>query len=324
MAGQSMGFFKRVFMGFALIVVGVPALFLLWAFLNEVGANRHSWHQKMTVTVVTPQGSVSGSSVSKASVSFPPPVEWFPGMGNAQSGLKGEAVVVDLAEGKHLFALLRSANSVDYMQHIAKKVFAEVSGLERDVSVLERDEAKFYKAMKAYREAMSVPPDHYPLLVTFNDITDPSSVVEVDPYDLDAAFGLCADGSGLRDGDAPWRAAGMKSLRWQAWQASGLSREEFDKQYSAGVPFGQRVMESITPRDTSNDCHRLQPITIAITSEPRTKGKVEKVFGWIVKAQFIIPPSNQPRYVKDQTTEQKLMPSDFIDWKSLSVSSKRK
>jgi hypothetical protein len=40
-------------------------------------------------------------------------------------------------------------------------------------------------------------------------------------------------------------------------------------------------MESITPRDTSNDCHRLQPITIAITSERRTKGKVEKVLGWL-------------------------------------------
>ena len=70
--------------------------------------------------------------------------------------------------------------------------------------------------------------------------------------------------------------------------------------------------------------YRLKSITLEITDEPVTRGKVEKVLGWLPKAEFIIPPSQQPRYVKDQTVEQKLMPSDFIDWRTLKALRERK
>ena len=63
--------------------------------------------------------------------------------------------------------------------------------------------------------------------------------------------------------------------------------------------------------------YRLNGITLSLTKEPVTKGEVEKVLGWLPASNFIIPPEQQPRYVKDQTIEQKLMPSDFIDGSTL-------
>jgi hypothetical protein len=63
--------------------------------------------------------------------------------------------------------------------------------------------------------------------------------------------------------------------------------------------------------------YRLKSVTLEITDAPVTRGRVEKVLGWLINAEYIIPPSQQPYYAKDQTIEQKLMPSDFIDWRTL-------
>ena len=70
-----------------------------------------------------------------------------------------------------------------------------------------------------------------PLLVTFTDIHDPTSVRQVDPHHLAAAFG-----------------------------------PDFV----------------------------LKAITLEITNEAVTRGRVEKVLGWILSAEYIIPPAQQP------------------------------
>jgi hypothetical protein len=290
-------------------VVGVPALLVALLFLGE---DRASLNYKLSYTVEVADKPFTGASVVSVTRSYLD--SWLlPGGGGTGNIYKGEAVVVDLGEGRYLFSLLRSADSVDHAGYLATMPFEDSLWPQtprgRDVS--DFTVVDFVRLLKKQKPSTTLAPDHYPLLVTFKDINDPSSVVEVDPYDLDAAFGLCADGSGWRDEQAPWRAAGMKSLRWQAWQASGLSREEFDKQYSAGVPFGQRVMESITPRDTSNDCHRLQPITIAITSERRTKGKVEKVLGWLKNLNGRLKPTNK-RFLDQLTNVEKLSKLAFV------------
>jgi len=61
----------------------------------------------------------------------------------------------------------------------------------------------------------------------------------------------------------------------------------------------------------------LTSITLAITDEPRTSGKLKSVLGWIDQAKFITPPEQQPRLGSDQTFEQRLMRQDFIDRRSL-------
>jgi hypothetical protein len=99
-----------------------------------------------------------------------------------------------------------------------------------------------------------LPVEDYPLLVTFTDITDPTTVTRVDPANLSATFG------------------------------PGVS---------------------------------LTSVTLAVTEDPVTEGRVEAVLGWLPLAEFIIPPELQPKYVKDMTVEHGLRPSDFIDWQTL-------
>ncbi|WP_120502302.1 hypothetical protein [Roseovarius sp. EL26] len=63
---------------------------------------------------------------------------------------------------------------------------------------------------------------------------------------------------------------------------------------------------------TFGEGYALRSLTIEATRDPATVGQVETTLQWIAKARFIVPPEQQPRYVKDQTPEQRLMPSNFI------------
>ena len=62
---------------------------------------------------------------------------------------------------------------------------------------------------------------------------------------------------------------------------------------------------------------RLKAVTLEVTREEVTEGVVEGLLGWITRAEFIIPPEMQPELLADTTAEQRLMPSDFIDWRTL-------
>jgi hypothetical protein len=88
----------------------------------------------------------------------------------------------------------------------------------RDEIPARREES--LKFIQSKREIRNVPPNAYPLLVTFTDINDPKSVLEVKPDNLAASFGV------------------------------GYS---------------------------------LKSITLEITDEPVTEGKVEGVLGWLDK-----------------------------------------
>lgn len=48
---------------------------------------------------------------------------------------------------------------------------------------------EFSLAKAAKEQTLTIPPDRYPLLVTFGDITDPTTVRQVDLANLAAAFG---------------------------------------------------------------------------------------------------------------------------------------
>ena len=326
-----MGFLKRVFMGFALIVVGVPVLLVALLFLGE---DRASLNYKLTYTVEAAQQQFTGASVVSVTRSDTGNLP-LPGGGGTGNIYKGEAVVVDLGEGRYLFSLLRSATSVGHAGYLATLPFEDSLWPQtpRGHDVSDFTVVDFVRLLKKQKPSTTLAPEDYPLLVTFKDINDPSSVVEVDPYDLDAAFGLCADGSGWRDEQAPWRASGMLYKQWaqaepyrlaivraagaagisgaaakaleerafilkpnwgpveterarlkelealytaeqlQSWQAA---REALMAELASSLPSPQKLAAS-----HGAPCHSLQSVTIAITSERRTKGKVEKVLGWI-------------------------------------------
>lgn len=141
------------------------------------------WHQKLTVSVMTPEGMKVGSAVTSARIEFPP--KWT-GVGDAagmqRGGVSGEAVVVDLGEGRYLFALLQ-----DYTEWTAYTAFFP----ELEGKAMLREEMFPYldQMVASLGQSRDVPRKHYPLLVTFDNINDPASVRRVNPGDLSATFG---------------------------------------------------------------------------------------------------------------------------------------
>ena len=140
-----------------------------------------SWNQRMIVEVDVNGEIVSGSSVTQVSYRFYAP--WLAlGGGVATSRMHGEAVYVDMGERGYLFALLRSEGSVDYLKNIAQNLFRRE---------LPRSHV-FSRALQRMRiefGSRELSRDDYPMLVTFTDINDPTTVQLVDPGDLATTFG---------------------------------------------------------------------------------------------------------------------------------------
>ena len=172
---------------------------------------RYSWHQKLTVTVETPTGEVSGSSVS--AVSWRKHWIRWDGMGWSYD-LTGEAVMVEVTPGRYLFALLGGPEKTEYTGLVAA---ASIAGRE-----LQWIDEELFDEVRDKRDraagVIKVSEIQYPMMVTFGDIADPASVKLIDADDLAATFG-------------------------------------------PGV--------------------RLKSVTLEVTDEPVTLGRVEGVLGWL-------------------------------------------
>jgi hypothetical protein len=131
-----------------------------------------SWHQKLTLVIETPTGEVSGSAVTSVSITDSGAMSRK--IGNAVGiSVTGEAVVVEVAPGQYLFALLDGA------EHWADPLATA------DI----RDPWPWWRSIAASKEMAVLSGDQIPMLVTFADINDPKSVKLVDPSDLAANFG---------------------------------------------------------------------------------------------------------------------------------------
>ena len=140
---------------------------------------RFEWSQKLTIVVETPDGEKSGSAIVHEVARYGE--QW---LGDPLStNFTGEATMVEVAPGKYLFALLGNP----YTNGLAFNVWSDV---------LPKTPPEARLAMiETLRETRPVPPEHYPLLVTFGDLNDPKSVQKVDPANLAATFGA---GYGLK------------------------------------------------------------------------------------------------------------------------------
>lgn len=150
--------------------------------LTLAGCERYAWRQKLTITVETPTGEVSGASVSQISWRK----QWirWDGMGWYYD-LTGEAVVVEVTPGRFLFGLLKGADTTEYMGSVAAASIAGREGRVIDGALFDEVRDKRDRAAGL----IPVPEYQYPMLVTFGDIEDPASVRLVDPADLAASFG---------------------------------------------------------------------------------------------------------------------------------------
>ncbi len=135
----------------------------------------------MTIEVETPSGVKSGSSVvavrwrKNDSFSASSGPRWI-------SRIRGEAPVVDLGDGRYLFALLRRPVDYEYTGDLATRLIFKTARRARG-------RRQFGAVRDSRSEMMLVPKSLYPRLLGFTDITDAGSATLVDPDNLAASFG---------------------------------------------------------------------------------------------------------------------------------------
>lgn len=141
----------------------------------------YAWNQKLSVTVSTPRGEVSGSSVVAISWAK----NFFRGEGALfQPGMQGEATTVDLGGGQFLFALLGYFDSEETQQtgFIALKLLGD------EKLYWSTDSFKRVQAARG-RGPIVLPQKLYPHFLRFRDIKDPTTAELVDPDNLAKSFG---------------------------------------------------------------------------------------------------------------------------------------
>lgn len=148
--------------------------------------NTYTWNQKLTVTVDTPDGPKSGSSVVQVSATVGKPNILSQAVVSYK--VSGEATVVDLGNGKYLFALLSSGGEFMPTEYWAAHCFQAQLVKEFSYGSEEKLSALFTK-FKTFRGSCQMVGERQPLLVTFRDISDPKSVVQVKPDKLAEVFG---------------------------------------------------------------------------------------------------------------------------------------
>ena len=144
-----------------------------------LGLAQYTWHQKMTMEVEVDGQLYTGSSVVKVRVKESEPLTKQLGY-PLQFGATGEAAYVELPGNRYLFALLGGGPSNSGPQTNAVNIFEDrlpQRGIER------------FAVLSTSRFKTEIPESQYPLLVTFTDLTDPTTVKVVDPENLAATFG---------------------------------------------------------------------------------------------------------------------------------------
>lgn len=145
----------------------------------------NSYRFRMIVEVETPQGLKTGSSVY--AVTGFTTSDLMTGGTSSDTEFKGEAAMVDLGNGRVLFALLRMANGTSSDDHLA---IMSMKAMDPAYANNKKDSAQRIASGSGITSPAEVAPKDYPLLVTFGDMQDPTSVTRVDPANLAASFGL--------------------------------------------------------------------------------------------------------------------------------------
>jgi hypothetical protein len=162
------------------------------AMLTALGGCRlwyqnHEIRYRLTLEVATPAGIRTGSSVIEVVATETP--DWAPGLPVTRS-MDGEAVAVDLPNGRTLFALLNRPGHPDEPMHRPYSAFGSlIEGPEFLINGLAPDRAKQFAYLKREKPVTLVEGDQRPFLAMFADMRDPASIEEVDPDRLSASFG---------------------------------------------------------------------------------------------------------------------------------------
>lgn len=180
------------------------------------------FNYRLTVDIETPDGVRSGYSVIKYWGQQRSSNKLDPYAGGLGAHARGEAVAVDLPGGRTLFALLQTETDVDAATAYPGLAFADEIRDEADIT----KRLQLLQSLKGQTRPLprtemtlangGTEVSAYPMLVTFKDIKDPTSVARVDPDDLPASFGA---GYQLKSisvtiTDEPMTIGIEKRLRW--------------------------------------------------------------------------------------------------------------
>ncbi len=174
---------RRVLIGF-----GIAGLICFLGYRSLIGGQTVSWHQRLTLIVDTPNGEVRGASVTEiTNTDTSGPLVLMEARG-VHGETRGEAVAVEILPGRWLFALL--SNNANYKGDAGQLVYSAFRLGEGRASDKQSYEANMADVLAQPLDTPApVPPEAYPLLVTFDDITKPETVQQVDPDDMAATFG---------------------------------------------------------------------------------------------------------------------------------------
>jgi hypothetical protein len=155
-------------------------------------SDTYRWRQKLTVILDTPAGFKTGSAVSEITITL------RNRRGNRIAEIKGEATVVEVQPGQHLFALLSQMLHYkldeELTDELAGLLWNDVLPPARHARVGEKMDIRKewgprQAAIAALKGARDMPVELWPTFVAFEDLQDPRSVKVLAPEDLPAVFG---------------------------------------------------------------------------------------------------------------------------------------
>lgn len=159
-----------------LLALTLSACDLLHAVTDE------SFRFRMTVEVDTPEGLRTGFSVYEVTAGNRTAI--LPEEADRTRSLRGEAVAVDLPDGRTLFAILKTNNW--QRSDVGEAAMAALDPIYNNDWV---ENAARISSGDGIVSPAEIAPENYPMLVTFRDPKDPTSVRLVDPSNLAASFG---------------------------------------------------------------------------------------------------------------------------------------
>ena len=165
-----------IIVAIALLIGGV----VLW---YKTSYPTYTYRYRMTVEVPVDGKVHSGSSVIEIRLVSQP--QLLPEMGPVRQEISGQAVYVDLGQGRNVFALLAAgpyARVYDYPAYVVPAHF--------DLSYQWRDLIKFPFLSGHWEIDPAVePPDERPIFVTFSNLSDPKTVRLIQPDRFSEVFG---------------------------------------------------------------------------------------------------------------------------------------
>jgi hypothetical protein len=163
------------------VVAFVSVVYLVFWMLFSSGTT--TWNQRLTLVIETSHGEVRGSAVTRVTKTESSGSLVLPEARGVRSKVTGEAVFVEVAPGRFLFALLSGSDE----EKRDATHWVDLAYQLRDVESHSGAMAKLRS--QPNDRPVPLPPEGWPMLVTFDDITKPETVRRVDPADLAAVFG---------------------------------------------------------------------------------------------------------------------------------------